>query len=328
MTSPPSKRQRTEGDADAPITRSEIWYSDGSLVLQAQNTQFRVHWGVLTKHSPFFRDMQPLPQPPDAPTIEECPLLTLQDEATDVEYLLEALYSPTFLARPALTFPAVSALLRLGRKYEFVELYESAVERLKFENPTTLEEYAARVTGMARIVHYPALYFDIIALARENGLLSLLPCAYYCALGPPDTGGLVGGFVRIAALLDGIPRNDGTLASLAPLDLRRCLLGRDKMLTVQAKAGYICGWYRTWSPNPNDCIDLARCTDSHKGRLNNFLNSPQNLRPLVKVTAPQGYCAPCSEQIAELREAGRKRMWEELPLFFDLPPWSELTKEL
>lgn len=55
MPSPPAKRQRTE---DAAITRSEIWYPDGSVVLQAQGTQFRVHWGVLA----FFRNA--LPQPP------------------------------------------------------------------------------------------------------------------------------------------------------------------------------------------------------------------------------------------------------------------------
>ncbi|KAJ7157728.1 hypothetical protein C8R46DRAFT_1225272 [Mycena filopes] len=324
MTSPPAKRQRTEDDAS--ITRSEIWYSDGSLVLQAQTTQFRVHWGVLTKHSPFFRGMQPLPPPSDAPTIEGCPLLTIQDEATDVEYLLEALYSPTFLARPMLTFPAVSALFRLGRKYEFVELHESAVERLKSENPTTLEEYTARVAGnftTARIVHYPALDFDIIALARENDLLSLLPCAYYSAFVHP-----VGVARGLEALLNDRPRSDGTVASLAPLDLRRCLLGRDKILTAQIQPGYICGWYRTWAPNPNDCTDLARCTDTHKRRLSGFLDRPQSLRPLVKAAAPQGYCATCSEQIAELREAGRKRIWEELPIFFGLPAWSELTKEL
>jgi hypothetical protein len=91
MSSPAAKRQRTE---DAP-TRSEIWHSDGSIVLQADNTQFRVHWGLLALHSSFFRNMQGLPQPPNQPSIDGCPIVALHDAVVDVEYLLKALYTPS-----------------------------------------------------------------------------------------------------------------------------------------------------------------------------------------------------------------------------------------
>ncbi|KAJ7039025.1 hypothetical protein C8F04DRAFT_1086858 [Mycena alexandri] len=64
MSRPPTKRQRTE---DAPVNRSEIWHNDGSVVLQAENTQFRVHQSVLAMHSQFFRGIQGLPQPLDQP---------------------------------------------------------------------------------------------------------------------------------------------------------------------------------------------------------------------------------------------------------------------
>lgn len=94
-SSPPVKRQRTENQQ---ITRSEsFWLSDGSIVLQADETQFRVHWGLLASmHSPFFRDLQALPQPPTQPNIEGCPVVELQDDAVaDVGYLLKALYTPS-----------------------------------------------------------------------------------------------------------------------------------------------------------------------------------------------------------------------------------------
>jgi hypothetical protein len=91
MSSPPAKCQRTE---DAPITRSDIWYQDGSVVLQAQDTQFRVHWGNLCQHSSFFREMQGLPQPPDLPSVDGCPIIELQDAVLDVEHLLKVLYNP------------------------------------------------------------------------------------------------------------------------------------------------------------------------------------------------------------------------------------------
>jgi hypothetical protein len=90
--SPPAKRQRTE---DVPITRSRIWYKDGSVVLQAQDKQFRVHWSVLSKNSAFFRDMQDLPQPEmEQETVEACPLIPLSDSVVDIEHLLDTLYNP------------------------------------------------------------------------------------------------------------------------------------------------------------------------------------------------------------------------------------------
>jgi hypothetical protein len=91
MPSPPTKRQRTE---DASITRSKVWYKDGSVVLQAESTQFRVHWGVLSENSTFFRGLEDLPQPSDQPTVDGCPIVELPDAVIDVEYLLKALYDP------------------------------------------------------------------------------------------------------------------------------------------------------------------------------------------------------------------------------------------
>jgi hypothetical protein len=89
--SPPAKRQRT----DASLTRSKIWYKDGSIVLQAEKTQFRVHWSVLSENSDFFAGLEGLPQPNDRPTVDGCPLVELSDDAVvDVEYLLKALYTP------------------------------------------------------------------------------------------------------------------------------------------------------------------------------------------------------------------------------------------
>jgi hypothetical protein len=86
------ERQRL---ADAPPTRSTIWYKDGSVIFQAEKTQFRVHWSVLSENSAFFAGLEGLPQPNDQPTVDGCPLVELSDDAVvDVEYLLKALYTP------------------------------------------------------------------------------------------------------------------------------------------------------------------------------------------------------------------------------------------
>ncbi|KAJ7686492.1 hypothetical protein B0H17DRAFT_1136823 [Mycena rosella] len=170
-SSPPAKHQRTD---NASITRSEIWHRDGSVVLQADDVQFRVHWSVLALHSSFFRDMQELPQPSDQPSVDGCPIIELQDAVEDVKYLLEVLYDPTFLLEKVHTLPLVAALIRLGRKYDFRKLLDAAVAWLTLENPTTLDEYDARLAHSGHryapkhLVNYPGIVFDVLALAREK----------------------------------------------------------------------------------------------------------------------------------------------------------------
>lgn len=88
---PPVKRQRTEEQ----LTRSEIWHADGSVVLQAETIQFRVHWSVLSLHSSFFRDLRDRPQAPGHPSTEGCPLIELNDSSRDLQHLLNALYDPS-----------------------------------------------------------------------------------------------------------------------------------------------------------------------------------------------------------------------------------------
>ncbi|KAJ7668654.1 hypothetical protein DFH06DRAFT_1182184 [Mycena polygramma] len=321
MASPAVKRQRTE--EPTPVTRSEeFWHSDGSVVLQAENTQFRVHWGLLSLHSSFFRD---LPQPPGQPNIDGCPIVELHDAVEDVFQLLMALYTPTFLSQTALPLQAIGALIRLGRKYGFKSLLNSAVERLTFENPSTLEEYdALRDPGTgtykrSRIVDYPGLLFDIVELAQENNIMSVLPSAYYRLI-----------VQDLDTFLDGVSRDDGTLASLGPLDLRRCIRGRERLLSAQLQDGYTCGWYRFWKPS-NGCPTRGQCTKTLDARLHDHLDFP-TMKAFAHFipTAHKNnlFCATCKYGIREFSAGGRRRMWEELPGFFDLPPWNDLKNDL
>lgn len=39
-------------------------------------------------------------------------------------------------------------------------------------------------------------------------------------------------------------------------------------------------------------------------------------------------CHGCRQRAIDLIVAGRKKIWDELPGFFDLPPWSELENDL
>ena len=91
----PAKRKRTEDpnvdDKPQPKVRSEIWYDDGSVVMQANSTQFRVHQSILSTHSPVLKDMLLL-APADEQLVEGCPVFHLSDSEEDMAHLLKALY--------------------------------------------------------------------------------------------------------------------------------------------------------------------------------------------------------------------------------------------
>ncbi|KAF8216748.1 hypothetical protein K438DRAFT_1953652 [Mycena galopus ATCC 62051] len=318
MSTPPAKRKRTE---DAPsITRSETWRSDGNVVLQAGTTQFRVHWSVLALHSSVFRDMQGLPQPTDQPTIDGCPIVELSDNPDDVEYLLKALYIPIFY-RPKtvrFTLPSVGAVIRLGRKYDFKNLLDSAVACLESEyRATTLEEYDALPENYETIQSYAGVTFDAIALASSNNILSVLPCVYYFAVQ----------CFSLAQLFHGIRKRDGTLASLLSIDLGRCVLARERLLISQFQPGNTLGWARKW--DFNDCTTLERCRIARDHVLSEYLDSAL-IGALVKPSdlGLSKFCATCIRHIHECITSGRKKLWEGLPQIFDLPPWSELKNDI
>ncbi|KAJ7654490.1 hypothetical protein DFH06DRAFT_1202591 [Mycena polygramma] len=307
-----TKRRRTE---DAPtISRSDIWYQDGSVVLQAEATQFRVHWGVLTQNSSFFRDMQALPQPPEQPTVEGCPIVELHDSCADVKYLLATLYDPTILFQKGLPMVVVAALLRLGRKYDFRKLLDAAVELVMHDNPTTLEDFLNRTTS--KISHYNVI--DMLTLVRENNIKAAQPSAYYSVVR----------HCTHRELFDGVPRIDGTLASLAPDDLRQCNLGRDLILAKQMLPGCTVGFLSTWDYQA-DCVTVQLCAKRREKILQKILQSRKaHAFDVGEQQWEHSFCDQCFGHLETRIAAGRKKMWEELPSFFDLPPWNELKNDL
>lgn len=87
---------------------ADLWFFDGSVVLQAEQTLFLVHKTQLARHSLFFRDMFSLPQPSllheqdetlarAQLTYEGHPLVVLHDSTEDVANLLTALYDGPFV---------------------------------------------------------------------------------------------------------------------------------------------------------------------------------------------------------------------------------------
>ncbi|KAF7984459.1 hypothetical protein HWV62_14556 [Athelia sp. TMB] len=126
-------------------TRSRIWYEDGTVVVEAEKTQFKVHRSLLSQSSSVFRDMFTSPQPLNLQEelVEGCPVVQLTDSKMDVEHVFDALFRPReFLGKP-LPIGVVAAFLRLGMKYDIDALRKEALRRLYYEFPVDFDTFLA-----------------------------------------------------------------------------------------------------------------------------------------------------------------------------------------
>ena len=70
----------------------EFWFEDGSIILIASTIGFKVYRRLLKEHSPFFRDLFRIPQPPTTQQIDGCPFVRLSDRPEQVRHLLRVLF--------------------------------------------------------------------------------------------------------------------------------------------------------------------------------------------------------------------------------------------
>lgn len=72
----------------------ELWFEDGTVVIQAEDTPFRVYTGMLSRQSSFFKNLFEVPQPADAETYDGCPLIQMPEgnTAQDVRDILQVVH--------------------------------------------------------------------------------------------------------------------------------------------------------------------------------------------------------------------------------------------
>jgi hypothetical protein len=83
-------------DTSALQCCEELWLDGGNLIIQAENTLFKVFSAILAIASPVFKDMLSVPQPGGsaAESFEGLPFVRLPDTAFDVTQFLKALVYP------------------------------------------------------------------------------------------------------------------------------------------------------------------------------------------------------------------------------------------
>ncbi|KAI0045973.1 hypothetical protein FA95DRAFT_1607273 [Auriscalpium vulgare] len=207
----PSKRQRTDQDAQSQptevrITKSDVvWMPAGDLVIRTveqgpdepyvTHTLYRVHRPVLALYSAVFASMFEGDQAAfevASEIYEGVPLMELPDAAEDVEHFLDAMHNPRRLRKhlPALEdgtlhsarwpeFPeSYIGILRLATKYEAQDMREQVVTALTMLWPTHPEDWSAveAVANLGPEYREPGKY---IRLAKAYDIPDILPALFY-----------------------------------------------------------------------------------------------------------------------------------------------------
>ncbi|KAJ7232031.1 hypothetical protein B0H12DRAFT_1239748 [Mycena haematopus] len=320
-------------DNNTPTRVEELWFEDGGLVVQAEQSLFRVSRAVLAARSSIFKDMLGLTQPPDAETIDGCPVVRLLDSAEDVTCFFRAIFDSSFFeSYPCkVSFEHTLSITRLSHKYAVDYLLRRALVHLSRDFPTTLSEYDTLVTAPEKTHFRDIMENDdaispcvaVVQLARQVNALWMLPMAFYmlasahkqivqqilqCSTFRNHAARLGGDDVIIfltSSLLQASLENEA-VSFLHSVDNNANCTGGPKCNAARLSAltqvqNYIAD---TCAPDPLAVCIGARIWDALSG----------------------GCCAKCYQCLKKAHDEARQPIWDKLPDICGLPPWPELEK--
>ncbi|KAI0632658.1 hypothetical protein C8Q77DRAFT_1218173 [Trametes polyzona] len=335
----PDKKAQVVNETE--IERDEdYWFDDGSIVVIARGTAFKVHKSVLSRNSVVFHDLSAIPQPLNSDNIDGCPSVRISDSPAEFKTLLRALYDASrdswlYQLDKRLPFSMVAGLYELAHKYQIDHLSEQMLLRIKscFTNDLdawdTLEHVITGEGQRHSTIRSPALEvssttdaFRAISLVRRSGDLTMLPVAIYLA-----------SFHPARVLLSGIPQSDGTIDTLSPADLVCCLEAR----VLFARWTYTkLAWLVTGRVAPT-CATRGACTDALDAlsmKIERGLSKPKGayfaLDPFAAVVSDLAnefhVCRECTAALQARTMEDRREMWSNLPrdLGLDIGDWKNL----
>ncbi|KAI0365150.1 hypothetical protein BV20DRAFT_1004670 [Pilatotrama ljubarskyi] len=339
---PPAKRIRLDEEPSVTSVQEEkaiarstrFWFDDGNVVIVANGSMaFRIHRGVLSRHSSVFRDLFELPQPDGGLVMDGCPVVHISDPPLDLSRLLQALYDGAriFKLGERLHFEFVAALVELGHKYNIEHVKAEGLNRMKTcfcHSWSALQSTAkfltinlndgAKEPGLvsSSLMAVPSKdAIRAVNLVRLVDQPSMLPVAFFlCTLLP------------IQRLLSGSELSNGAVETLSQEDLARCLEARRTFALRAFKARE-----RLWTtPGSDRCLHDRHCmgTIVARGRAEQqsrnvnleyhaFMTRESIIRRL------DGLCEECIKALLARQTEEMRLIWEQLPpdLGLEIPEW-------
>ncbi|KAJ6567025.1 hypothetical protein B0H19DRAFT_1067279 [Mycena capillaripes] len=313
--------------AAIPTRVEELWFSDSGLVVQAEQSLFRVSGAVLAARSLVFKDMLSFTQPPDAANIDGCPIVRLPDSAVDVAYFLRAIFDSSFFEpHPSKTeLDIVISILHMSNKYAVDYLLRRALAHLSSEFPTTLaghdldveQDPTSMTIGLADL---DAATVACITIAREVNALWLLPSLFYQLASTDDVG--------IPRVLNCVAHNH----SPAKLSEDDRILFLKSSLQVSRQGNYLVRFLHSPDTIPG-CERGKKCTrvrlevleKAQTRIIGKYSANPLSMfNDSMDEVLLGGCCGICYRFCRKAHREARQAIWDELPSFCDLPPWAEL----
>ncbi|KAJ7757344.1 hypothetical protein DFH07DRAFT_884988 [Mycena maculata] len=295
----------------------ELWFADGTLVLAAEKSLFRVYGGLLAKRSAVFQDMLEFSQPEDAEAIDGCPVVHLADSDEDLKYFLRALfdYESFEPLRTKTTFDILAGIIRLSSKYQVDGLRQRALYRLSSVFPLTVAEYCDNTDESWTIP--AAEWIRVVCFAREMTLDWILPIAMY----------RTSGYCTTAQLLHGIEVKE-THVELSAEDKLKCI---EQSQSICRSVSEIVDFL--WNPvKIQGCLQETICTENRvrARRMVEGWRIKKKWFP-VKVWHTQNWktlavCTVCSASMKVTHQRALEKFWNGLPRRFGLPDWDALKQ--
>ncbi|KAI0080992.1 hypothetical protein K474DRAFT_53515 [Panus rudis PR-1116 ss-1] len=290
---------------------SDLWFQDGTIIIVAGETKFRLHPGVLSRHSEVFKDMFNVPQPPEAqadPTMEyidNCPAVRVSESAEDMALLLSAMYDPgcsIYLMEHPMTCSVASTLLRLSAKYEVPRVHATVSKRFPLTFPESIEKLPLEPFLLkSPLVLDGHSLFQAIRLMHEYDMKLALPAAFYYAAQ-----------LSYEKMLNGILDQ-----SWRASDMQKCLEVREILLKAD---------YQLYEPIfdhtftfEGGCGNREECEASIREQMLNYGGVYGDIRSLVQFPAwldhlrqHTGICNDCSVSLNHHCEATRYSIWADI----------------
>ncbi|KAM5536103.1 hypothetical protein V8D89_010202 [Ganoderma adspersum] len=284
------------------LTRDEdFWLKDGTIVLVAQKIAFRVYSGLLAAHSPVFNDMFSSATHADE-MYDGCPVVRIPDSPEDLKWILTHLIPRTLLhigSGHVLEYPELSALARLGHKYQIDALEKHATDRLKAVFTNNVEQFERQLISPTYASYNP---IDIIHIGRLTNNLSMLPIAFWLCAQNEDI------------IVDGQAREDGAQLVLDKADAKRCIVGICELCRMSERTIQ----QTLLAVPPPACGNRTACSAAWEAVLRTSAG-PKGSRDiyLLKGIRYPG-CDFCKQVVVSLRRTQRRQLWKQLPKIFGL----------
>ncbi|KAJ3513586.1 hypothetical protein NLJ89_g2867 [Agrocybe chaxingu] len=312
----PDEPRDSVNDRATPEPCSELWFNDGSIILQASNVLFRVHRSILQANSEIFHDMLDIAHNNgDEEMIDGLQVVKLADDEMDVKALMKAIYQRSYIDMLSNdnveTFvDNISGILRLSTKYEFKDIRKAIIAALENITPTTfgraMELFPEGTPKESLFV--PAM--KVAALAVECNIPLLLPMAlYHICHDLPASGEKDEMFLRSNLLSDGL-----------------------KAWTLSGRARL--GYAQEVDPETQlrDVFSVPGGGNCRKGGCSlPTLRSQGSHMSIVNKMAWRGSgatCFSCAQKLEAICFERKRKIWGKLPEFFGLgQSWEDLKKQ-